>query len=169
MTPLLRLLQDHFWGSRLGLLFGFAVAGFRRCRCAPALPQGNDRAALRNAFAVGIFERVFLARHDDAPIAQARARDGQFAAEAILGIGSDAAAAGRHIVSGRLELETGRAAAQAAAQLTAIAHDVDGGPGCLRDRWDDVGKTASARIIQMRVGRTHALAARIAGAADAGT
>src|ERR1035438_10458942 len=95
MMPMLLVLGCQFGRRGLGLLFRFAVARFRHRRHAFVVLQSGDRAALRNALAVDIFEPVFLARHDDAPIAQTRPRDAQFAAKAIVGVGSDAADAAR--------------------------------------------------------------------------
>src|SRR5437764_12577839 len=168
MMPLLRLLRDDAGRYGLDLLVGFA-GRFRGCREALAVSQSGDRAALRDAFTVDVFEGVLFAGHDDVPIAQTCACDGQFTAETILGVGLHAAAAGRRVVAGRLKSETGRAATGAAAQLTTVADDVDGGLSWLRGGRVGIGETASARVVRMCVGRAQALAASIIGAADAGT
>src|ERR1700730_10557255 len=61
MGPTLLALGCQFGRSGFGFLFGFGVARLRHGCAALGVLQLGDRAALRNAFAVDIFQRVFLA------------------------------------------------------------------------------------------------------------
>ena len=85
------------------------------------LQVGVDRATLWNAFAADQFERIGLARHGDAPAAQAGAGSGQLAAKAILGPGPDTCAA----IAGSCgkQPEFSRAGALAVRHRAAVADD----------------------------------------------
>lgn len=121
------------------------------------------RTSLWNAFAADEFERIGLAGHRDTSIAKTCPCNGQFASKAILGIGFDARAAGGHAAVDRQKLEAGWTGALPAGQGASIADDaIVGSAGSV-----DIGDATSARCVQMRIGRTHALPRGVVSAAGA--
>jgi hypothetical protein len=178
-------LVEGFGRRGSGFRVRFDTVGFRRSRDAFAIFCDREhRTKLRHAFAPDKFQIIGLAGHDDLRIALTGAGNGQFAAATVLRVGLDAGPAGGAGAHGP-QIESGRADAISRAHSAAVANDAIVGlayrgvghwrVGCRgvgrrgAGRRRRIGKAASAGRIEMRVGRTAALAGEVPCSAWTGT